>query len=168
MATSSANWSARSSTWNTAVITGQKKACGTSSRNILRPVNSGLLNRRVRCWFPILSKDLYLPEYVYKKLRPATQKQYRDVWNYYLKPRMGKLTLATFRTVHGEQMLAQIAAQSKLGQFLPSPHQSIPLRAPSNRRNASGFSTALTRHGCFDPPGTRGGRGHLRLQPSGD
>jgi len=31
---------------------------------------------------------------------------------------MGKLTLRGFRTVHGEQMLAQIAEQAKLGRSL--------------------------------------------------
>jgi len=32
-----------------------------------------------------------------------------------LKNRLGKLTLRSFRTVHGEQMLADIAAKAKLG-----------------------------------------------------
>jgi integrase len=37
---------------------------------------------------------------------PATLKQYRDIWQNHLKPRMGSLTLRGFRTVHGESMLA--------------------------------------------------------------
>jgi integrase len=82
---------------------------------ILAPLNSGLLNPQSTMLVSEFVERVYLPEYVYKKLRPATHKQYRDVWNYYLKPRMGKLTLRGFRTVHGEQMLAQIAAPSKLG-----------------------------------------------------
>jgi integrase len=82
---------------------------------ILAPLNSGLLNPQSTMLVSEFVERVYLPEYVYKKLRPATHKQYRDVWNYYLKPRMGKLTLRGFRTVHGEQMLAQIAEQSKLG-----------------------------------------------------
>ncbi|MBZ5660550.1 MAG: site-specific integrase [Acidobacteriia bacterium] len=82
---------------------------------ILAPLNSGLLNPQSTMLVSEFVEKMYLPEYVYKKLRPATHKQYRDVWNYYLKPRMGALTLRGFRTVHGEQMLAQIAAQSKLG-----------------------------------------------------
>jgi integrase len=60
-------------------------------------------------------ENTYLPEYVNTKLRAATQKQYKDVWNNHLAPRMGKLTLRSFRTVHGEQMLAKIAEQAKLG-----------------------------------------------------
>ena len=60
-------------------------------------------------------EKIYLGEYVEKNLRAATKKQYRDVWENHLKARMGKLTLRDFRTVHGERMLAQIAAQAKLG-----------------------------------------------------
>jgi hypothetical protein len=41
---------------------------------------------------------VYLPEYVEKNLRPASLKQYTDVWNNHLKGRMGKLTLRSFRT----------------------------------------------------------------------
>jgi len=52
---------------------------------------------------------------VEKKLRAATLKQCKDVWKNHLRPRMGKLTLRNFRTVHGEQLLAQIAAQTELG-----------------------------------------------------
>lgn len=60
-------------------------------------------------------EKIYLPEYVEKNLRAATKKQYCDVWQNHLKPRMSKLTLPGFRTVHGEQMLARIAEQAKLG-----------------------------------------------------
>ena len=60
-------------------------------------------------------EKVYLPEYVEKQLRAATLKQYRDVWEDHLKARMGKLTLRGFRTVHGEQLLAQIAARTSLG-----------------------------------------------------
>jgi len=86
-----------------------------SIQQILAPLNGGLLNPQSTMLVSDFVEKVYLPEYVYKKLRPATHKQYRDVWNYYLKPRMGALTLRSFRTVHGEQMLAQIAAQAKLG-----------------------------------------------------
>lgn len=92
-----------------------KKSVRDFVAKILAPLNSGMLNAQSTMLVTDFAECLYLPEYVYKTLRPATQKQYRDVWNYYLKPRMGKLTLRSFRTVHGEQMLAQIAAQTGLG-----------------------------------------------------
>jgi hypothetical protein len=78
---------------------------------ILAPLNRGQLNPQSTMLVSEFIERVYLPEYVEKNLRPATNKQYRDVCEYYLKPRMGKLTLRGFRTVHGEQMLAQIAAQ---------------------------------------------------------
>src|SRR5882762_1067030 len=81
----------------------------------LAPLNSGLLNPQATMLVAEFVDCIYLPEHVEKKLRAATLKQYRDVWNNHLKPRMGKLTLRTFRTVHGEQMLAKIAEQANLG-----------------------------------------------------
>lgn len=82
---------------------------------ILAPLNSGLLNPASTQTVCEFVEKIYLPEHVEKNLRPATLKQYRDVWRNHLKPRMGKLTLRGFRTVHGEQMLRQIAAQTGLG-----------------------------------------------------
>jgi integrase len=82
---------------------------------ILAPLNSGLLNPQSTMLVTEFVDKVYLPEYVEKNLRAATRKQYQDVWNNHLKGRMGKLTLRGFRTVHGEQMLSQIAAQARLG-----------------------------------------------------
>ena len=82
---------------------------------ILSPVNSGKLDVRSTMLVSEFVDKVYLPEYVQKKLRAASLKQYRDIWNNHLKPRMGKLTLRDFRTVHGETMLAKIAEQAKLG-----------------------------------------------------
>lgn len=82
---------------------------------MLAPLNSGLLNPQSTMTVVDFVERVYLPEYVEKNLRPASLKQYRDVWNNHLKSRMGSLTLRGFRTVHGEQMLAQIADKSKLG-----------------------------------------------------
>lgn len=84
-------------------------------REKLAPLNSGLVNPQSTMLVTEFVERIYLPEYVSKKLRPATQKQYRDVWGNHLKGRIGKLTLRSFRTVHGETMLAQIAEQTELG-----------------------------------------------------
>jgi integrase len=81
---------------------------------MLAPLNAGLLNPQSTMLVVEFVERVYLPQYVEKNLRPATRRQYLGVWKRYLKGRMGKLTLRAFRTVHGEQMLAQIAAQSKL------------------------------------------------------
>src|SRR6266852_2658982 len=82
---------------------------------LLAPLNSGLLNPQSTMLVTEFVDKVYLSEYVKKNLRAASVKQYKDVWENHLKPRMGKLTLRSFRTVHGEQMLAKIAEQSALG-----------------------------------------------------
>jgi integrase len=81
----------------------------------LNAVNSGKLNAQSTMLVTEFVDRIYLPQYVEKQLRAATRKQYGDVWNNHLKARMGKLSLRNFRTVHGEQMLAKIAEQAKLG-----------------------------------------------------
>ncbi len=82
---------------------------------ILAPVNGGLLNPQSTMPITEFVEKVYLPEFVEKQLRAASLKQYRDVWNNHLKHRLGTLTLRGFRTVHGEQLLAQIAAKTSLG-----------------------------------------------------
>jgi integrase len=82
---------------------------------ILAPVNGGLLNPQSTMPVVEFVEKVYLPEYVKKQLRAATIRQYRYVWDNYLKPRMGKLTLRNFRTMHGEQILADIASKVGLG-----------------------------------------------------
>jgi hypothetical protein len=92
-----------------------RRSVQTFVSEILAPLNSGLLNPQSTMLVTEFVEKIYLPEYVEKNLRPASLKQYRDVWENHLKPRMGKLTLRGFRTVHGEQMLAKIAEQANLG-----------------------------------------------------
>lgn len=84
-------------------------------RELLAPVNAGLLNPQSTMLVTDFVDQIYLKEYMEKQLRPATRAQYRDVWKNHIKPRMGKLTLRNFRTVHGESMLAQIADKTGLG-----------------------------------------------------
>jgi len=92
-----------------------RRSVQTFVGEILAPLNSGLLNPQATMTVVDFVDTIYLPEHVEKRLRPASLKQYKDVWKNHLKNRMGKLTLRSFRTVHGEQMLADIAAKAKLG-----------------------------------------------------
>lgn len=92
-----------------------KKSVQSFVDDILAPHNSGLLNPQATMLVSYFVEKTYLPDYVEKRLRPASIKQYSDVYHNHLKPRLGKLTLRSFRTVHGESMLAQIAEQAKLG-----------------------------------------------------
>ena len=50
----------------------------------LAPINSGTVNAQSTMLVSEFVDRIYLPEYVEKKLRAATLKQYRDVWNNHL------------------------------------------------------------------------------------
>jgi len=92
-----------------------KKSVAPFVKELLAPINSGLLNPESTMLVSEFIESVYFPKFVNLQLRASTQKQYKDIWQNHLKPRMGKLTLRDFRTVHGEQLLANIARQSNLG-----------------------------------------------------
>lgn len=92
-----------------------KKSIASFVRDILAPINRGLVNPQSTMSVVDFVDNAYLKEYVEKQLRPASQKQYRDVWTNHLKPRMGTVALRDFRTVHGEQMLADVARRTQIG-----------------------------------------------------
>lgn len=91
-----------------------KKSVQTFVDDVLRPINAGLVTAQSTMLVSDFIDKIYLPEHVEKKLRAATRRQYRNTYEDHLKARLGKLTLRTFRTVHGEQMLAKIAEQDAL------------------------------------------------------
>ena len=84
-------------------------------KELLAPINSGRLNPESTQTVTEFVECIYFPEFVNRQLRASTQKQYRDIWSAHLKGRLGKVTLRDFRTVHGEQLLSNIARQTNLG-----------------------------------------------------
>jgi integrase len=83
------------------------------AQEVLAPINSGTLNAQSTMCIADFVERVYLLKCVQEQLRPSTRKSYRDIWESCLKGRMGKMTLRNFRTVHGEQMLADIARQPR-------------------------------------------------------
>jgi integrase len=81
------------------------------AQEFLAPVNGGMLNPQSTMLVTEFVEKIYLPQYVEKQLRVSTQKSYRAIYQDHLKNHLGKLTLRGFRTVHGEQLLADIARQ---------------------------------------------------------
>jgi len=79
--------------------------------DLLAPINAGMVNAQSTMPITDFVDKVYLPEFVEKQLRPATRKQYKDVWKNHLKTRVGSLTLRGFRTMHGEQILQRIAVE---------------------------------------------------------
>lgn len=84
------------------------------AQELLAPINNGMVNPQSTMPVVEFVEKIYLAQYAGKQLRPSTLKGYRDIWEDHLKDRLGKLTLRGFRTVHGEQLLADIARQMNL------------------------------------------------------
>lgn len=86
---------------------------GEPLRNIAK--RAGLLNPQSTMLVADFVEQTLLPQYADKQLRASTRKGYRDIWHDHLKNRLGELTLRTFRTVDGEQLLSAIARDTCLG-----------------------------------------------------
>ena len=91
-----------------------KQSVKTFVDDILRLVNSGTLNPQSTMPITEFVETVYLPQYAQQQLRSSTLKGYRNIWKGYLRERLGKITLRSFRTVDGERMLADIARRKKL------------------------------------------------------
>ncbi|HXA75656.1 MAG TPA: tyrosine-type recombinase/integrase [Candidatus Acidoferrales bacterium] len=91
-----------------------KKSVRKFAKKILDPLNEGKLDVRSTMLVTEFVETAYLIGHV-QKLRASTQKGYKDMYRDHIKARMGQLTLRSFRTVDGEQMLSAIARQTKLG-----------------------------------------------------
>jgi len=94
----------------------RKDAERCAKEKFLDAVNRGALNPHSNMRVCEFVEKVYLPEYIEKQLRAATQKQYRDVWNNHIKPymEMENLTLREFRTMHAKRVLDK-GAESRLG-----------------------------------------------------
>ena len=92
-----------------------KASVKSFAQEILAPLNNGTLSPESTMAITEFVEKVYLPNYVDKQLRTSTRKSYREIWESCLMGRMGKMTLRSFRTVHGEQLLADIARQTNLG-----------------------------------------------------
>lgn len=83
-------------------------------REFLAPVNAGTLNPQATMTLETFIDGPYF-EWAERNLRTCTIHGYKQMWNCYLKARVGKITLRDFRTVHGERLLVDLAQQNGLG-----------------------------------------------------
>ncbi len=83
-------------------------------QDLLRPVNSGSLIPMSTMPLVEFIERVYIPEHV-EKLRPASVKQYRDIWYSHVKAHVSGFTLRGFRTCDGQQVMNKIAAPGCLG-----------------------------------------------------
>src|SRR5579872_6691800 len=71
-------------------------------RELLAPVNAGTVNAQSTMTLEAFIDGPYF-EWANRNLRTCTIHGYKQMWNCYLKARVGKVTLRDFRTVHGER-----------------------------------------------------------------
>jgi integrase len=80
-------------------------------QEIIEPINDGAVNVHSTMSLANFVEKVHLPKLEQRGRRSSTMKGYRDVWRIHLKSRIGGMTLREFRTVHGEQVLADIAKE---------------------------------------------------------
>jgi integrase len=78
---------------------------------MLKPANSGGCLPESVLTVARFVDDHYLP-YADREKRPSTSKGYRDIWKFYLSPRIGEVRLCDFHPVHGERLMQEIARAS--------------------------------------------------------
>lgn len=83
-------------------------------REFLAPINAGAVNAQSTMSLESFVDGPYF-EWCERNLRVCTVRGYRQMWDAYLKPRVGKIALRDFRTVNGERLLIDLAAQHQLG-----------------------------------------------------
>lgn len=78
---------------------------------ILKPINAGALDVRSTMSVAEFVEQKYSPQYV-AALRPSTQQDYRGMWAQLKNRRECALPLRDFRTIHGQNLLSNIARQA--------------------------------------------------------
>ena len=95
--------------------TRRKDAEQSAKEKFLDPINRCAVNPQSNVAIAEFVEKVYFLNLIEQGKRASTQKQYRDTWEDHVKRRLGKMTLREFRTVHGEQLLSNIARQTELG-----------------------------------------------------
>lgn len=105
-----------------------KKKVQAFVNEILDPLNGGMLVPESTTPVAKFIEDMYLACHV-KTLRPASQKQYRDIWANHLKAAVpADLELRKFRTVNGQAIMDRLAAKKTLGLSSLRPCEGFSLR----------------------------------------
>jgi integrase len=90
-----------------------KRAVAPLALKFLAPVNAGTLHAESTQLVKDFIESVYFPR-AKEKRRPSTYKGYKDIFKYHLNGRLGDIRMRDFRTVIGERLLADIAAESEL------------------------------------------------------
>jgi len=92
---------------------GSKRSVAPLALKFLAPVNAGALHAESTQPVKNFIESVYFPHARQKK-RPSTYKGYKDIFKYHLKGRLSDIRMRDFRTVIGERLLLDIAAETEL------------------------------------------------------
>jgi integrase len=90
-----------------------KKAVMPLVEKLLKTVNGNSRSPESAATLEHFVEQTYLP-YVEEHKRPSTIPTYKAIWRHHLKPRCGNRSVRDFRTVDGENLLAEIGRQTIL------------------------------------------------------
>jgi integrase len=115
-----------------------EKSVRTLADQILSPVNQGLDSGGLQT-LPAFIETVYLPHAKLHR-KPSTYKGYENLYNLRIKPQIGGVRLATFRTMDAQRVLNSIASTSALS------HQTF----KNVKSSLSAVFTFAKRMGAFD------------------
>lgn len=90
-----------------------RRAVSPLALKFLSPINARSLHPESAQPVRDFIESVYFP-HAQEKKRPSTYKGYRDIFKYHLNERLGDIRMRDFRTVIGERLLAEIAAETEL------------------------------------------------------
>jgi integrase len=91
---------------------------------VLAPINAGDVDPKSTMRIEEFIQSVYLPD-VKENKRRSTYKNYRDIFEIHVRPRLGKLTLRKFRCCDAQKLLADVAKQARTPQGLPLSHSTL-------------------------------------------
>lgn len=93
---------------------------------IIEPINQGQVNVHSTMTLTDFIEKVHLKKLEQRGRRSSTVDGYRDIWRIHLNGRIGAMTLRDFRTVHGEQVLTEIAKEYVYNKTkMPLTHNSL-------------------------------------------
>ena len=90
-----------------------KRSVAPLALKFLAPVNAGALHAESTQRVKDFIESVYFP-HAREKKRPSTYKGYSDIFRYHVKGSLGEISMRDFRTMIGERLLSDIAAETKL------------------------------------------------------
>ena len=124
-----------------------EKSVRALAAEILLPINANAQDVRGTMKVSDFIETTFLPQ-IKREKRASTYKNYRDIFQIHVRPRLGEITLRQFRCCDGEELLRNVARQAKNKEGLPLGHNTI----ERIKSFLSGTFKTARRIGAIDTP----------------